>query len=139
MCLYYFYFEGLYFIYLHISFYSERTFVSERNEASGCASASIHSRTLTQDDVSNQSEVLLQCDKSCDRYSNQCFTFSLKFQSILIKGYFLGSEKINQFLWQRLNTWIELLEITNVCFIITSGISVVCLNICNDLAIDLER
>ena len=41
-------------------FSSERTFVSERNEASGCASASIHSRTLTQDDVSNQLESFLQ-------------------------------------------------------------------------------
>ncbi|XP_060555382.1 serine/threonine-protein kinase Nek10-like isoform X1 [Ruditapes philippinarum] len=36
---------------LLLSLLHERTFVSERNEASGCASASIHSRTLTQDDV----------------------------------------------------------------------------------------
>lgn len=35
-----------------VIFFSDRTFVSERNEASGCASASINSRTANQDDVS---------------------------------------------------------------------------------------
>lgn len=61
--------ENLYFVlfvnqldykmYIELIYFSERTFVSERNEASGCASASIHSRNLTQDDVSNQSESCL--------------------------------------------------------------------------------
>lgn len=50
---------------LLLSLLHERTFVSEKNEASGCASASIHSRNLTQDDAEEFMETQYKLKQAC--------------------------------------------------------------------------
>ena len=70
---------------IFFQFCSDRTFVSERNEASGCASASIHSRTANQDDVSmtcdfqssNRIEGILNTCWSMMTYLVDIFTYTV--------------------------------------------------------------
>lgn len=50
---------------LLLSLLHERSFVSERNEASGCGSASIHSRNLTQDDAEEFMETQYKLKQAC--------------------------------------------------------------------------
>jgi len=73
-------YKNVYFI------FRDRTFVSERNEASGCASASIHSRSGSQDEVTNHKASLrhvtliqpmrfvfsMSCDLN-DNHSNELY------------------------------------------------------------------